>query len=189
MKCGEPKPGDSWRECDKRLKHDGDHRYLNETWPRPVPALPNPDVANLLEETLPPQAWGVNERSYPIVVVETVTRVLWVDAENEDDALAYWANDWSETPLKEAHVLSGDLEFRRLEEFERQEAHEAEMGRQFGPHIQCPGCGAFSFRRSWYHRPLRKCHGPIKWQETRAPNPRWRWSRVHESTPGGESAC
>lgn len=180
MKCGEPKPGDTWRACDKNLKHPGNHRYLNESWPRLMPNEPDPDVEELLAQTRPARAWGLEERSYPIVVVETITRVLWVDAADEDDALAYYADDWSEVPLKEAHVLSGDLEFRRLEDYERQEAHEVEMGREFGPKLQCPGCGRLSFRRAWFHDPYRKCHGPIQWRLL--PGAR-RHFRDHEQTP------
>ncbi|SOD80021.1 hypothetical protein SAMN06272781_6828 [Streptomyces sp. 1222.2] len=182
MKCSEPKPGDSWRECDKNLKHPGSHRYLNESWPRRTPNAPDLDVKSLLEETLPARVWGVDERRYPIVIVETVTRVLWVDAKNEDDALAYWADDWSEIPLKEAHVLGADLEFRRLEDYERDEALRVEMGHEFGPKVQCPGCGRLSFRRAWFHDPYRKCHGPIVWKLL--PGAR-RHIRDYQQTPAG----
>lgn len=165
MKCGEPKPGDSWRSCELELKHTGKHRYLNETWPRPVPNEPDPDVEDLLDHTRPANAWGLEERRFPIVVVETTTRVLWVDGENEDDALAYWADDWSDIPLKEADVINGDLEFRRLEEFERQDLRRSSRAEsKIGPLVRCPGCAKEGFQRAWFHDPYRKCHGPIQWQ-------------------------
>ena len=181
MKCGEPKPGDSWRECDKDLKHSGPHEYLGESWHRPEPSEPNPDVEALLDRTRPDRSWGLDERRYPIVVVETITRVLWVDAENEDDAIAYWANDYSDIDLDGTRVLDGELEFRRLEEFERSGLRSMPLG----PVIACPECGDLSMTRSWYHNPLRKCHGPIEWTETKAPNPKYRWSRKFQKTPIG----
>lgn len=169
MKCGEPKPGDSWRSCDKDLKHPGSHRYLNESWPRPVPSEPDPDVESLLEETFPANAWGLDERSFPIVVTETVTRLLWVEAENEDEALAYWADDYSEILLKDAEVLDGYLEFERPDKHQRQEAFRAQANSnrgvsKIGPFQKCPGCDALAFDREWLHDPYRKCHGPIDWR-------------------------
>lgn len=181
MNCDEPKPGDSWRTCDKDLKHAGDHRYLNQTWPRPVPNEPDPDVEALLDRTRPARTWGVDERRFPIVVIETVTRVLWVDAETEDDAIAYWVRDHTDIELDSAQVLDGELEFRRLDEFERSGL----IGSPMGPMIACPECGDRAMSRSWYHNPLRKCHGPIVWTETKAPNPRYRWRRKFQATPIG----
>jgi hypothetical protein len=169
MKCGEPKPGDSWRSCDKELKHAGSHRYLNESWPRPVPDGHDWDVQSLLEETLPRTAYGVNERSFPIIVTETVTRLLWVDAENEDDALAYWADDYSDIELKGTEVLDGYLEFERPDEDQRQEAFRSQANSnrgdsKVGPLQKCPDCEATAFGREWLHDPYRKCHGPIAWR-------------------------
>lgn len=181
MKCGEPKPGDSWRECDQELKHSGPHRYLNESWPRVTASVGDLDVRSLLDETRPANAWGLEQRRFPIVVVETVTRVLWVDAESEDDAIAYWANDYSDIDLNEGTVLDGDLEFRRLEAFERDGLRSMPLG----PAIACPECGDLAMARSWYHNPLRKCHGPIEWTETKAPNPKYRWRRKFQRTPIG----
>jgi hypothetical protein len=169
MKCNEPKPGDSWRSCEKELKHPGSHKYLNDTWPRPVPDGLDYDVQSLLDETLPRNAYDVDERSFPIIVTETVTRLLWVDAENEDDALAYWADDYSDIPLKESEVLDGYLEFERLDEDQRQEAFRAQARSnrgvpKVGPLQKCPGCEATAFDRQWLHDPYRKCHGPIDWR-------------------------
>jgi hypothetical protein len=181
VKCGEPMPGDSWRECERDLKHSGPHKYLNESWPRVVPNEPAPAIAALLERTRPANTWGVDERRFPIVVVETVTRVVWVNAENEDAALAYWADDYTDIELDGTRILSGDLEFRRLDDFERVEL----TGNPIGPVIACPGCGDLAMRRVWYHNPLRKCHGPIEWTETKAPNPSYRWRRKFQATPIG----
>lgn len=182
MKCGEPKPGDSWRECDKGLKHRGDHRYLNESWPRLTPNEPDPDVEALLDSTKAARSWGLDERRFPIIVIETVTRVMWVDAENEDDALAMWSDDYSDIDLDGAEVLDGELEFRRLDDCER---INIQRSSPIGPVVSCPGCGAFAMTRSWYHNPLRKCHGPIEWTETKAPNPKYRWRRKFQATPIG----
>lgn len=181
MKCDEPKPGDTWRTCEKPLNHGGNHRYLNESWPRPVPTEPNPDVTALLDSTRPANAWGVDERSYPVIVVETTVRVLWVDAESEDDAVAYWADDYSDIPLKGADVLQCDLEFRRLDDVERHGVTHSGHA-DIGPALRCPGCGRESFRQAWFHDPMRKCHGPIVWKLL--PGAR-RHIRDYQQTPVG----
>lgn len=165
MKCGEPMPGGSYQDCDRDLKHPGDHAYLGQRWPRLIPAEPNWEVQELLDDTAPRTAWGLQERSFPIVVTETITRVIWVDAENEDDALAYWADDYCDIPLKSADVIDGSLDFERPDEFQRQEAFKANrFESKIGPLIPCPDCGKESFRREWMHDPYRKCHGPIVWK-------------------------
>lgn len=184
MKCGEPKPGGSYQDCDKELKHGGDHAYLGQRWPRLQPARGDWDVNELLDNQTPREAWGVMERSFPIVVTETTTRVIWVEAEDEDRALAYYGDDWSEVPLKNAEVLCADLEFERPDRHQRQEAFKANRyERKIGPLVPCPDCGAQAFRREWMHNPMRKCHGPIEWRETRNSNPQYRWRREYKSTP------
>lgn len=180
MRCGEAKPDSSYQACDQELQHSGPHEYLGQKWQRLVPELPAPDVEALLEDTLPANAWGINERRYPIIVTETITRVLWVDAETEDEALAYWADDWSDIPLKDAHVLDGYLEFARPDEYQRQEAVEANHnGQPVGPQIACHDCGRESFRQTWFHNPFRKCHGPIVWKISGIGRP----MREHHQTP------
>lgn len=189
MKCGEPQPGSSYATCDKNLRHSGDHRYLNQSWPRPVPAEPDWDVNELLDAAVPRDCWDYTERSYPIVVVETITKVIWVDAEDEDHALDRYADDWSDIPLEGAHVISGDLELRRPEVWERDEAFRSQReGSRIGPKIACPGCGRLAFRREWMHDPMRKCHGPIEWSEARSAQPSWRWRREFKSTPVYDAA-
>jgi hypothetical protein len=189
MKCGEPKPGSSYQDCDEELKHQGDHSYLGQRWPRIQLAEPDWDVNELLDNETPREAWGVTDRSFPIIVTETITRVLWVDAETEDQALAYWADDWSDIPLRDAEVLDGELDFARPDKYQRQDAFKANRHEQkIGPQIACPGCGAEAFRRAWFHNPMRKCHGPIQWRESQSSNPRYRWSREFQSTPVYDAA-
>lgn len=166
MKCSEPYPDGSYEECQRDLGHPGQHEYLGIRWARPELGELPLDVERVLEETLPAKAWGVNERSYPVVVVETITRIVWVDAESEDEALAYWADDFADLDLKSSDVVDGYLEFQRPDEFQRQEAAERRRGgREIGPEIQCPDCGELSLKREWYHDPYRKCHGPIEWRK------------------------
>lgn len=185
MKCGEPKPGDSWRSCEKNLKHPGGHKYLNDTWPRPVPNDADPDVESLLDETRPANAWGLDERSFPIVVTETVTRIIWVDAENEDDALAYYADDYSDIDLKGTEVLDGYLEFERPDADQLQEAFRLNSGEpRVGPQIACPDCRQMSFRQVWFHDPYRKCHGPIVWKTSGLRRP----MREHQQNPAFDAA-
>jgi hypothetical protein len=169
MKCGEPKPGATFRDCDEELKHQGDHGYLGERWPRLKPAEPDWDVVELLEDTRPANAWGVAERSFPIIVTETVTRVLWVDAVDEDHAIGYYGDDWSDVPLRESEVLESFLEFERPDKYQREAAFEsARAGRKAGPLVPCPDCGVEAFRQEWFHDPYRKCHGPIEWRFVRS---------------------
>jgi len=183
VKCGEPKPGKTYADCDLELKHHGDHSYLGQRWPRLQPNEPNWDVQELLDNQTPRNAWGVMERSFPIIVTETVTRVIWVDAETEDQALAYWGEDPSEPPSG-GEVLDGSLEFERPDRWQREAAFRASrFESKIGPLVPCPDCGVQSFRREWMHDPMRKCHGPIEWRETRSTNPRHQWRREFRSTP------
>jgi hypothetical protein len=168
MKCASPYPDGSYQECQLLLNHPGQHTYPGLKWPRLEPAEMDPDIADLLAETMPPRTYGVDERSFPVVVVETTTRIVWVDAETEDEALAYWADDYCDLHLDNANVLNSDLEFERPDRFQREDAM-ASAGhgrRKVGPEIACPGCGHLAFEREWFHDPFRKCHGPIEWRTT-----------------------
>lgn len=166
MKCSEPYPDGTYQECQRNLGHAGQHEYFGTTWAPPQLAELSLDVERVLEETLPPKAWGVNERSYPVVVVETITRIVWVDAESEDEALAYWADDFADLDLKSSDVIDDYLEFQRPDEFQRQDAAERRRrGEAIGPKVQCSDCGELSLKREWFHDPYRKCHGPIEWRQ------------------------
>ena len=184
MKCSDPYPEGSYEECQLDLGHAGQHEYVGTTWARLQPKALDPDVASLLEETKPPRTWGVDERKYPVVVTETITRVIWVAAESEDEALGYWEDDYADLDLKDADVIDGSLEFERPDEFQRQEAAEHRHHRQkIGPQIACPGCGELAFRREWFHDPYRKCHGPIEWREYfRGPRREFKATPVFDAT-------
>lgn len=189
MKCSEPYPGGSYQECQRDLGHSGKHDYLGTTWSRPAAAEPNPEVADLLERSVPPRTFGVDERSYPIVVVETRTHIVWVDAESEDQALAYWADDYCDLNLDSADTIDGDLEFQRPDRWQRQEAAQhRHHGKTVGPQIACPDCGAVDVRREWFHNPYRKCHGPIEWRQTNAAKLQWRYRREFKATPAFDAA-
>lgn len=164
MKCGEPKSGSSYETCDRDLKHGGDHSYLGRSWPRLEPAEPDWDVNELLDNQTPRDAWGVMERSFPIIVTETITRVIWVEAETEDQALAYWGDDPTDLPSG-GEVLDGSLKFERPDRWQRQAAFIANrFESKIGPLVLCPDCSKEAFRREWFHDPYRKCHGPIQWR-------------------------
>jgi len=166
MKCGEPKPGSNYQTCDRDLLHRGDHAYLGERWARPVPAEPDADIHELLETALSRSKTWTEGPSFPVIVTETVTLVLWVEAEDEDQALAYYADDYADVPLRDAEVLDGCLEFERPDKYQREAAfRSARSGNKVGPLVACPDCGATSFRREWFHSPYRKCHGPIQWRQ------------------------
>jgi hypothetical protein len=183
-------PGGSYQTCDRDLKHPGDHSYLRERWPRPIPAEPDWDVQELIDRALSSSNGWYEGPSFPIIVTETVTRVLWVDAETEDDALAYWADDWTDIPLKDAEVIDGYLEFSRPDNEQRQEAFRSQGNRaerKIGPLQKCPGCDAQAFGREWLHDPYRKCHGPIAWR-TSLGRPRRDWQRTPAFTATPKAA-
>ncbi|MFI2184563.1 hypothetical protein [Streptomyces sioyaensis] len=167
MKCSEPYPEGSYEECQRDLGHSGQHDYLGTKWSRPEPVEPDLDVADLLERSKPPRTWGVDERSYPVVVVETITRIIWVDAESEDEALAYWDDDYADLDLKSSDLIDGELDFQRPDEWQRQDAVEhRHHGQKVGPELQCPDCRKLSFTRDLVHDPYHRCHGPITWRPT-----------------------
>jgi len=185
VKCEESYPQGSYEECQLNLGHRADHEYFGTKWARPVPAEPDPDVEAILDRAIrETRTWGAEERRYPVVVERTLTYVVWVDADCEDSALKNAADDAWEMDLGKEAPIDGSDEVRRLSDFERTESWRSEIGSEYGPRIVCPGCGRFSFRREWFHDPFRKCHGPIEWRESQAPNPRWRWSRKHEAHAG-----
>lgn len=178
MKCAESYPDGSYQECQLDLGHRGDHEYVGIKWARLEPAEPNEAVAELLENSIPARVYGVNERSYPVLVEATTTYVVWVDAETEDDALAYWADDPTDLRLDGLTAIDGSLEIQRLDRWQRQDAFRSRQQQQgIGPRIACPDCGALAMLREWHHKPLRKCHGPIEWRETRSDCLEWRYRR------------
>ena len=185
MKCSEPHPQASYEECQLDLCHRGDHEYFGKKWARPELAEPNEDIEVLLDRAdRETRAWGTDERRYPVIIERTVTYVYWADAASEDDALKHTASDTWEIDLSKEVGIDCTDEVRRLEKWERHDAFRSEMGYEFGPRIECPDCHRQSFRREWFLDPMRKCHGPIKWRESKAPNIRYRWSREHEAHPG-----
>lgn len=193
MKCDESlfRDGETYssRNCQLELGHRGAHEYFGEKYPRPrASGGMSLDVLSHLEETLPPRIYDIDERSYPVMVEVTTRYVVWVDAESEDKALAYWADDPTELDLKGETVIDGDLEVQRLDRFSAQDAFASRHhGRKIGPEIACPGCGALAMRREWFHNPMRKCHGPIEWRETKATNLQWRYRREFKATPAYEA--
>lgn len=190
MKCEEPYPQGTYEECQLDLGHRGDHEYFGKTWSRPEPAEPNPAVEEILDRAIrETRTWGENERRYPVVIERTQVYVVFVDADCEDNALKDAADEPWEIDTSKEMAIDGSDHVRRLDEFERTETWRSEIGYEYGPRIQCPGCGKQSFRREWFHNPYRKCHGPIVWRESGAPNPRYRWSREHQAHPGKQVAA
>ncbi|QCX81161.1 hypothetical protein C9F11_37890 [Streptomyces sp. YIM 121038] len=176
MRCDEPYEGNEYTGCTKDLGHPGDHEYYGKQWPRPVKAGElTDDVLALI-----PDQWDVDERGYYLAFEVTNVYPIKVGAESEDDALRQY-DDYVDLPdFNRETAIDGSVEVRRPTQYERS----GMTGAPIGPVIACPGCGKQAMQRSWFHNPLRKCHGPIKWRETRAPSPRWRWSRDHEAHAG-----
>lgn len=188
MKCNEPmfRPGETYssRDCQLDLGHHGPHEYFRETMPRPEPSgAIDPRVLALLDQSARERgiSWSVDERRHTIAFEVTTVYAVEVAAETEDAALQMY-EDLADLPHFETEGVSinGSVDVRRLDPYERSDMTGVSP---IGPQIACPGCGVLSMRREWYHRPLRRCHGPIRWRETRSPSLRYRWSREHAATP------
>ncbi|MYZ37509.1 MULTISPECIES: hypothetical protein [unclassified Streptomyces] len=184
MNCDEPLHLDgedhSSRNCLLKLGHPGAHEYYGgQKFPRPESAEPNPDVEDLIVAGAKARnAWGMDEMQWPIVVEVTSTYVIKAPGATEDEALKYWV-DGDYPDLSGEQAIDGSVEFRRIDRWQRRDL----TGAPIGPAIACPGCGRLSMKREWFHNPMRKCHGPIKWHETRAPKLYWRYRREHKATP------
>lgn len=167
MKCASPYPDGSYQECQEKLGHSGQHTYPGLKWPRLEPAELDMDIEILLDRAARQRnVWDLNDREYPVVIERTLTYVLWVDADSEDSALKSTASDSWEISLSKETPTDCSDEVRRLDEFERPAAFEAEgMQTWIGPEIACPDCARTAFRREWYHDPFRRCHGPIVWMK------------------------
>ncbi|MFB7219378.1 hypothetical protein [Streptomyces sp. NPDC056227] len=190
MKCNEPYPEGTYEECHLDLRHSGDHEYYGKAWPRLELGELDPDVDRLIRAGAKARhAWGMDDRTYPVVIERTITYVYWAEGESEEDALAAIDGDAWEISLDNEDSIDCSHEVRRIDKFERDDAFKARHYGDIGPQIQCPGCGKDSFRREWYHDPLRKCHGPIQWRENaHATQLSWRWRREHKATPSAVTA-
>lgn len=155
MKCGEPYEGNEFAACMEDLGHAGDHERFGTRWPRPVPSGElSAHVRKLL-----PGGWGHDEREFYLAFEVTSVYLVPVSAESEDEALEMYG-DCSDLPdFSRYDVTDGDVSVRRPDQHERW----GMTGAPIGPQIACPGCGALAMSRSWFHKPLRKCHGPIEW--------------------------
>lgn len=176
MKCDEPFEGNEFEGCTEPLGHSGDHKRYNTRWSRPVPSGElSDDVLALI-----PERWNSDERDFYLVFEVTNVYLIPVTATSEDAALKQYS-DYSDFPdFNREQPIDGSVEVRRPTDYERT----MNTGAPIGPMIACPGCGAEAMTRSWSHKPLRKCHGPIEWTETKAPNPRYRWSRKWQRHAG-----
>ncbi|MFJ4852434.1 hypothetical protein [Streptomyces sp. NPDC088730] len=186
MKCDEPLslPGEdySYRDCQLELGHAGDHDYLGQKFPRPVPGEGlDPEIANLIDQAAGRRAYDLHERQWPIVVEVTTVYVIKAPGGTEDEALKYWADGGDYPDLDGEQAIDGSFDIRRVDYFERSALAPTSP---FGPVIACPGCNAQAMRREWFHDPFRKCHGPIEWRENvHARTPRYRYSREFKATP------
>ncbi|GAA3384367.1 hypothetical protein [Streptomyces racemochromogenes] len=166
MKCGETNPDETYQECQRELCHSGDHEYYSYRWPRPKPAMPDPDVEDFLLEAEQAmerhKVWDLHEREFNIAFEVTTTYLVRVSAETEDDALKQFA-DYCEFPdFARETATDCSVEVRRPTEWERRDH---ECNEELGPRIACPGCGRLSMHPRWVHDPYKKCHGPIQWRQ------------------------
>lgn len=181
MKCDEPYEGNEYQGCLKDLNHPGDHERYGTRWPRPTATHELTD--DLLD--LIPEKWDAHDRDYYIAFEVTNTYLVKVTAESEDAALKQYS-DYADLPdLRHETAIDGDVTIRRPSQYERNEA----MSGPIGPQIACPDCGKESFRRNWFHNPMRKCHGPIEWRESQNANPKWRWQRQYQAHSGSAMAA
>ncbi|MFJ2375012.1 hypothetical protein ACIOZL_19715 [Streptomyces sp. NPDC087769] len=190
MKCEEQLYNDgetySSRDCQLQLGHAGHHEYFGQKFPRPVPAEPDADVADLIERAARKQgAWGLDEMQWPIVVEVTSVYVIKAPGATEDEALEYWAGgDYPDLDGEQA--IDGGFEIRRVDRWQRGSL----TGAPIGPEIACPGCGKLAMSREWFHDPYRRCHGPIEWRENaHARTLQWRYRREFKATPGMQAVA
>jgi hypothetical protein len=176
VKCDEPYEGGEFAGCMKDLGHAGDHERFGIRWPRPVPSgVMSAEVRKLL-----PGGWGHDERQFYLTFEVTEVYLVPVSAESEDEALDMYS-DYSDLPDFRRHdAIDGDISVRRPSFDERTNM----TGAPIGPKIACPGCGELAMSRSWYHRPLRKCHGPIEWTTWTSANGTLWASRKREAHAG-----
>ncbi|MFF2405758.1 hypothetical protein [Streptomyces sp. NPDC058092] len=186
MKCEEQHPDGTYQECQLDLGHTRDHEYFGTTWARPVPAEPDPDVADLIERAArKSHAWDLDEVKWPIVVEVTSVYVIKAPGATEDEALKYWADSDEYPDVDGEQAIDGGFEIRRVDRWQRGSL----TGAPIGPEIACPDCGEQAMRRKWFHNPFRKCHGPIEWREnTHARTLQWRYRREFKATPMAVSA-
>ncbi|MFJ3878008.1 hypothetical protein ACIPW5_11165 [Streptomyces sp. NPDC090077] len=180
MKCSETNPNETYQECQKELKHSGDHEYYSHRWPRPEPAGLDEDVEDALlaaEHRVPQHLqWSLHKREYLVAFEVTTTYLVRVSAKSEDDALNRYADYCDYPNFANEDAVDGSVEARRLTEWERSDH---EHSQQLGPEIACPSCGRLSMHPRWFHDPYKKCHGPIQWKQY----PNGRPYRDHVQTP------
>jgi hypothetical protein len=185
MNCDEQLYGDgddySYRDCQLKLGHEGAHEYFGQKFARPVPSGElDPKVADLIQKAAEKRgAWGLDERQWPIVVEVTNVYIIKAPGETEDEALKFWG-DGDYPDLDGEQAIDGSFDVRRADKYELSANQPCSP---FGPLIACPDCGKQAMQREWLHNPLRKCHGPIKWRESKAPSLTWRYSREITFTP------
>ncbi|MFE7105588.1 hypothetical protein ACFU98_10820 [Streptomyces sp. NPDC057575] len=153
MKCAEQLYNDgekySSRDCQLQLGHAGHHEYVGQKYPRPVPAEPDADVADLIEQAARERGvWGLDEMQWPIVVEVTSVYVIKVPGATEDEALQAWDNgDYPDLDGEQA--IDGGFEIRRVDRWQRGSL----TGAPIGPEIACPGCGTLAMRREFKAAP------------------------------------
>ncbi|MFF8829273.1 hypothetical protein [Streptomyces sp. NPDC015131] len=183
MSCNEQVPYpdlDLTADCRLELGHPGAHEsYRGDRFPRPVPSGTATEALALIDEAAGDRRrWDLNEREFLVKVSVTNVYLVKVSAETEDDAIIN-CPDLSDIDLRNESPIDGSYDVERPDQYERSMT----TGAPIGPKIACPDCGQLSMNRTWYHSPLRKCHGPIEWVETRSPSPRYRWRRKFPDGP------
>ena len=188
MKCEEAlySEGDtfSYRECQLDLGHAGAHDYFGQKYPRPIPSGDAEEALDLIHRAAGRKAWDLNEREYYIAFEVTNVYLIKVSGESEDAALKSHSDYCDFPDFSREQAIDGSVNIRRATHYELGDM----AGSAFGPYIACPGCGQLSMRREWLHNPLRRCHGPIEWRESRAPSLQYRYRREYTWAPVYDAA-
>lgn len=163
MKCAETNPEETYQECQRDLGHAGSHEYFSTRWARPVPAILDDDIEDMIlagaRSLGRSREWDLNERDYYVAFEVTNVYLVKVSAESEDEAIGQFDDgEWPDFSREQA--IDGNVDVRRPTEFERQDVDPETLG----PQIACPECGKLSMSPRWFHDPYRKCHGPIQWR-------------------------
>jgi hypothetical protein len=127
-----------------------------------MPTEPDWEVNELLDAAVPAGSWGIEEPCFPIADVETITKVIWVDAENETTLSPTTAMTGRRSRLPDAQAIDGDLELRRPGKWERMEALASRVyDSKIGPQVACPAAGTTSPpTQTWSSQPASTLNSP-----------------------------
>ncbi|WP_329114569.1 hypothetical protein [Streptomyces sp. NBC_01353] len=167
--------------CTRDICHPGAHEDARgRRYARPVPSGEAEDILNFIDSQVPQhQRWNLDERDYYVKFEVTSVYLVKVSAESQDAALMQYDDGCDFPDFSREQAIDGSVDVLRPDHYDLSGL----TGAPIGPQIACPDCGALAMHPAWYHKPYRRCHGPIEWTETNSPNPRYRYRRTFPQAP------